>query len=112
MALDAIRVVVGNELPAVLMTLTDEALDAVIDVSAVSTVVTVTFHLSGSTTTLSTITCTKPNGGADGIVRFDFTGGVLDVAAGSYAGDINIDFNGSVQTVYETLRFRVRAANA
>jgi len=42
-------------------------------------------------------------------VQFGFTGGVLDVDPGMYEGEIAIDFNGQVQTVFDTLRFTVRA---
>lgn len=107
---DVIRLVVGDELPAISLTLTDELLGSALDLSASTTVITVKFHLTGSATTLSTITCTKPGGGGDGVVQFDFAGGVLDVAAGSYEGDILVAYSGSVQTVYDTLRFRIRAA--
>ncbi len=37
-----------------------------------------------------------------------FTGGVLNVDPGMYEGEIVINFNGQVQTVYDTLRFTVR----
>ena len=48
MALDAIKTVVGNKLPAALMALTDEALE-------LPEHVTVTFHRSGSTTIRSLV---------------------------------------------------------
>jgi len=107
---DPIRVVVGDELPAVTLSLTDENDGTALDLSAGTTSVTVKFHLAGSATTLSTITCAKVGGGSGGQVTFDFTSGELSVAAGAYEGDILINWNGSIQTVYDTLRFRVRAA--
>ena len=107
---DVIRVVVGDEFPIVQLTLTQDNTELPVDLSAGTTSVSVKFHVAGSTTTLSTISCTKVTDGSDGLVQFDFTGGVLDVAAGAYEGDILIDFNGDIQTVYDTIRFRVREA--
>lgn len=107
---DAIRVVVGDELPAVVLTLTDDITGDAIDLSAATTTVSLKFHLAGSTTTLSTISCSKVSGGSTGLVSFDFAGGELDVDAGAYEGDILISYNGSIQTVFDTVRFRVRAA--
>ena len=66
------------------------------------------FRLKGGTTTLSTITTTKLTNGADGKVFFNFAGGVLDVDPGEYEGEIVTNFNGNLQTVYDTLNFRVR----
>lgn len=105
---DVIRVVAGDELPTIRLSLTDEDTDVVTDLSAGTTTVTVKFRLAGSLVTLSTISTTKVGGGTGGQVDFDFSGGVLDVAAGAYEGEILIDFNGDIQTVFDILRFRVR----
>ena len=51
------------------------------------------------------ITVTLP----DGKVQFNFANGVLDVDPGEYEGEIVVDQNGSLQTVYDVLRFRVRS---
>lgn len=104
---DVIRVVSGDSKPDVTLTLTDEITGDPFDLSAVSTVVRVYFRAAGTTTLLSTITCTKTDA-VNGEVSFDFSGGVLDVAAGMYEGEIEVDFNGAKHTVYETLKFRVR----
>ena len=109
---DIIRTVVGDELPTVTLTLTDESSGSAIDLSASTTVVTVKFHVKGATTVLSTIACGKVGDGSGGQVTFTFAGGVLDVAAGAYEGDIVVDYNSSLQTVYDTLQFRVREAVA
>ncbi len=106
---DVIRVIVGDELPLIQLALTNEDTGAVIDLSAGTTSVSVKFYLAATTTVLSTISCSKVTDGSDGLVNFNFAGGVLDVDAGAYEGEIEIDFNGSVHTVYEVLRFRVRA---
>jgi hypothetical protein len=70
--------------------------------------VTVKFRKAATTTVLSTITCSKLSGGTTGQVQFSFVGGVLDVDPGMYEGEVIINFDGQVQTVYDTLRFTVR----
>jgi hypothetical protein len=108
MAADVIRLVEGDEKPVIVVTLTDDQTGSPIDLSLSTTVVTIKFREAGTTTLLSTITCTKISGGTTGQVQFNFTGGVLDVDPGMYEGEIVINFNGEVQTVYDTLRFTVR----
>jgi hypothetical protein len=108
MATDVIRLVAGDERPVVILTLTDDITGGVIDLSAGSTTVSIKFRAAATTTVLSTITCSKLSGGTTGQVQFDFNGGVLDVDPGSYEGEVVINYNGQVQTVYDTLRFTVR----
>jgi hypothetical protein len=67
------------------------------------------FRTAGSTSILSTITCEKVDGGTTGVVRFNFPNGVLDVEPGLYEGEVEIDFDGQIQTVYEVLKFNVRS---
>jgi len=109
MATDVIRLVEGDEKPLIVLTLTDDITGTPIDLSAATTTVSVKFRKAGTTTLLSTISCTKLSGGTTGQVQFGFSGGVLDVDAGAYEGEVVVDYNGAVQTVYETLRFTVRA---
>jgi len=108
MAVDVIRLVEGDERPVIVLTLTDDNTGSPIDLSLSTTVVTVKFREAGTTTLLSTISTSKLSGGTTGQVQFDFTGGVLNVDPGMYEGEIVINFNGQVQTVYDTLRFTVR----
>jgi len=105
---DVIRLVKGDSLPIIQLTLTDDVANTVLDLSPASTTVSVRFRASGSTTLLNTIACTKSTDGTDGQVEFDFQGGVLNVDPGEYEGEIVVDFNGQTQTVYEILNFRVR----
>ena len=107
---DVIRVVKGDELPTVTLTLTDDVTGSAIDLSAGTTSVSIKFRAVGSTTVSSTITCTKSTDGADGKVNFNFSSGVLDVDEGMNEGEIIINKNGSLQTVYDLLKFRVRAS--
>lgn len=106
--MDVIRLVQGDERPIVVITLMDDVTNTPLNLSASTTSVVVKFRTQGSTTLLSTIPCSKVEGGSTGQVQFDFTGGVLDVDPGMYEGEIVVDFDGVVQTVYETIRFRVR----
>lgn len=106
---ETIKLVKGDELPQITLTLTDDVTSNAVNLSSATTTVSVKFRKKGSTTTLSTISTTKTTDGSNGKVHFDFSGGVLDVDPGEYEGEVVIDFNGSVQTVYDVLKFRVRA---
>lgn len=108
MAVDVIRLVKGDERPVIVLTLTDDVTGSPIDLSLISTTVSVKFREAGTTTLLSTITCLKIGAGTTGQVQFDFLGGVLDVDPGMYEGEVVISFGGQIQTVYDTLRFTVR----
>lgn len=108
MAVDVIRLVKGDERPVIVLTLTDDITNSPIDLSLSTTTIQVKFRKAGTTTLLSTINCSKLSGGTTGQVQFNFSGGVLDVDAGMYEGEIVISFNGDIQTVYDTLRFTVR----
>ena len=102
---DVIRLVKGDEKPLITVTLTDDSNSSAMDLSAGTTSVTVKFRAKGSTTTLSTITTTKVGDGTAGQFTFDFSGGALTNAS---AGEIIVNFNGAIHTVYDLLQFRVR----
>jgi len=104
-----IPLVTGDNRPYVRLTLTDVNTGEPINVSGVTNIVRVYFRAAGSTTVLATLICTKPNGGADGVVQFSFPGTTLDVPPGSYEGEIEIDFSGETQTIYDVLKFQLRA---
>ena len=106
--MDVIRLVRGDEKPVIKLTLTDDVSGLPVDLTLSTTSVYVKFRAVGSTTLLATINCTKIGTGDTGQVYFDFSGHVLDVDPGLYEGEIIVDFNGIVQTLYDTMRFRVR----
>jgi len=108
MAADVIRLVSGDDKPVVILTLTDDISGAPYDLSPVNTSVFIKFRASGTTQTLAQIGCTKLGSGTDGRVQFNFVGGVLNVPPGAYEGEVIVSEAGLLQTVYETLRFRVR----
>jgi hypothetical protein len=103
-----IKLVRNDNRPYIRLTLTSSIDGTPIDVSAVDTDVNVYFRAVGTTTVLTTLVCSKPNGGADGVVQFSFPNGALDVPAGSYEGEIEISFGGSLQTIYQPLKFVIR----
>jgi hypothetical protein len=106
-ATDVIRLVSGDERPVVILTLTDDVTGSAIDLSSSTTTASVKFRKAGTTTLLSTISCTKT--GVAGQIQFLFNNGELDIDPGMYEGEVVISFNGEIQTVFETLRFTVRA---
>jgi hypothetical protein len=103
--MSVIKLVQGDNLPYIKMTLSNPDGTAV-DVS--SATVTVKFRAVNTTTVLSTITCTNVTDGTDGVVKFNFPGTTLDVDPGQYEGEVEIDFAGLHQTVYNIINFLVR----
>lgn len=108
-ATDVIRLVSGDGRPVIVLTLTDDTTGAAIDLSAATTSVYVKFRKAGTTDSPAIIYCTKVSSGSTGQVQFDFSGGTLvDVVPGMYEGEVVINFNDVLHTVFETLRFTVR----
>lgn len=105
---EIIRLVKNDNLPGITITLTDDVTGDPIDLSAGSTVVVVKFRKTGTTTVLATLACTKVGTGSGGMVQFAFPGATLNVAAGNYEGEIEINFNGEYQTVFDLLKFKLR----
>lgn len=105
---DKIKLVQGDNLPFIKLTLTDPITSLPIDLSDTDTIVRVYFRAVGADTILSTINCMKIDGGANGQVKFNFGSNELDVDPGLYEGEVNIDFGGFQQTVYDVLKFQVR----
>lgn len=106
---EKIKLVQGDNLPYIRLTLTDPTTGEPINLSDPGVVVRVYFRAAGSTTVLSTILCEKVSGGATGQLRFNFQNGVLDVDPGLYEGEIEVDFDGQTQTVYDVLKFSIRS---
>jgi len=107
--MSAIRLVQGDNFPEVTLTLTNRQTGDVLDLSAATTVVVVKLRAATGTTILSTLTCTKPNGGSDGVVKFYFPANTLNIPAGNYQGEIEISYNGQYLTAFDLLQFVVRA---
>lgn len=101
-----IKLVQGDNRPYVRLTLrqSDGTTMNLSDATAV-----VYFRAAGASTVLATLPCTKINGGVNGEIVFNFPGNALNVAPGEYEGEVEVDFSGEKQTVYEILKFSVRA---
>lgn len=80
-----------------------------IDVSDVTAVVYMKFRKQGSTTIIDTMTCINETDGTDGRVVLIWSPTALaGLTAGLYEGELYIDFNGVIQTVYDVVRFNIR----
>lgn len=106
---NVIKLVQGDNLPEITLTLTDRQTALPLDLSAATTTVVVKLRAATGTTVLSTLTCSKPNGGADGVVKFYFPGTTLNIPPGQYQGEIEISFNGQILTAFDLLDFVLRA---
>jgi hypothetical protein len=107
--MSTIKLVQGDNLPQVTLTLTDLQTGSPLDLSASTTVIVVKLRALGGTTVLSTLTCVKTNGGTDGVVMFYFPANTLNIPAGQYQGEIEISYNGQYLTVFDLLQFTLRA---
>lgn len=107
MTTDRIYLVQGDiNRPQVQATITDENTGAIIDITGAT--VLLKFRQVGSSTLQATITGTVTSG-SGGVVVFPMTEEALSGPGGEYEGEIEIEFTGgSVQTVYDLLKFRVR----
>lgn len=107
--MSAIKLVQGDNLPEVTLTLTDRQTGDPLDLSGSTTTIVVKLRAATGTTVLSTLICSKPNGGSDGVVKFYFPANTLDIPAGNYQGEIEISYNGQFLTVFDLLQFVLRA---
>lgn len=103
---EKIKLVQGDNLPYILLALTNSD-GTPLDVSGAT--VQVSFREAGTTTVLAVLPCMNVTDGTDGQVQFNFPGTTLDVDPGMYEGEIEIDFGGLRQTIYDILKFSVRA---
>lgn len=94
--------------PSIQVYLTDDETGLPIDVSNANDIVTMYFQKYGETDPKASLVGSKPNGGTDGLVQFDWTDGDLD-ESGEFEGEIEIAFaSGKTQTMYDKLSFTVR----
>lgn len=106
---DVIRLVQGDGRPGLTFTIADDVTGTAIDLSDPTTAVLFKFRAAGTTTILTTVTCSKVGDGSTGQAQMQWPAGSLDVDPGEYEGEVSVDFNGQVQSLYEVIRFRVRA---
>jgi hypothetical protein len=104
---ERIKLVQGDNLPSITLKLTRED-GSPINLDDPDIFVRVFFRQAGSETVLATLICEKVAPLSDGVVRFNFPGTTLNVDPGFYEGEVSIDYDGLIETVYETLKFSVR----
>lgn len=123
---EKIKLVAGDTRPQLVFAITDDYTKLPIDLSNPATAVALRFRKVGASAVKEVMTCGKLAGllNADGSVSYDApynvpgAGGrafmdwsptALDTE-GEYEGEIEITFpDGGVQTVFETLKFKVRS---
>jgi hypothetical protein len=119
---DTINLVSGDAKPELNFTLRDSSTAAVgktldeedpttwlaIDLTAQT--IRVHFRLLGSTSILDTMVCGRHAPYTDGKCFMQWNATTLDVDAGTYEGEIELeDTGGSKQTIFDKLKFKVRA---
>lgn len=105
----AINLVQGDTLPIISLILSDKDTGKPIDLSLPNTTVQMYFRAVGTTTILYTIHCSLYSDGSDGRVIFNFTTGQLSTLVGAFEGEVEINFNGQIQTVFDIIKFNIRA---
>jgi hypothetical protein len=106
---DVIKLVQGDTLPSITITLTDEVTGAAFDLSGGGTSIAIKFRAVNATTVLATIVGSVVDG-PNGVFEFDFTPSVLlGIDPGQYEGEIKVTTAAGLQTVFEPIKFRVRA---
>jgi len=100
-----IKLVQGDNRPYIRLTLTDVDKEPI---NLTDATVRVYFREAGAETILSTLVCSIVGDPTEGVVTFNFPGNTLNVEQGIYEGEVEIDFGGETQTVYDILRFNVR----
>jgi len=103
-----IKLVQNDTAPEIEVTLDDKSTGAPFDVSGAGDVVRFHFKKVGAPVPKATIICSKPNGGADGVVRISWGENDLDTP-GDYEGEMEITLGtGKITSIYNVLRFVVR----
>lgn len=122
---EKIKVVQGDTRPQLIFSITDQQTLAPINLSDSSTVTLVKFRPAGSATVKATMTCGKLPGvvledgsinfaapydvpGAGGRLYMNWSPTALDTA-GDFEAEIEITFaDGTIQTAFDTIKFKVR----
>jgi len=107
---ERIGLVQGDDLPFIRLQFSDGQTGAALNLSDPEVIVAVRFRAHRQTEVLFSTVCEKVDGGHQGVVRFNFSPDLLDVPAGLYEAEVEIDFEGQKQTIYDPIRFVVREA--
>ena len=105
---EKIKLVQGDTRPALVCTITDDTTNTPINLTGATVVLK--FRAAGATTLTATVTGAITDGPAGQVAFYPATAPeMLQGAPGDYEGEIEITFADSqIQTIYDTLRFRVR----
>jgi hypothetical protein len=105
---EKIKLVQGDTRPALVCTITDDTTGTAINITGAT--VRLKFRAAGATTLTATVTGAVTNGTAGQVAFYPASAPeMLQGAPGDYEGEIEITFADSqIQTIYDTLRFRVR----
>lgn len=105
---DKIKLVQGDTRPALVCTITDDTTGAPISLGGATVVLK--FRAVGATTLTASVNGSVTDGPNGVVVFFPATApAMLAGEAGDYEGEIEITYSdGTVQTVYDLLKFKVR----
>jgi hypothetical protein len=112
----SIELVQGDDKPDIKITIRDsntgepgdpESWD-VVDLSPANVTVSMKFRRQNTTTILETFTLSKVDGGTGGEVLLLWNPTSLDVDPGNYEGELEINENGSIQTLTDILKFKIK----
>lgn len=106
---DRIKLVKDDTRPALVCNITDDTTGGVIALTGATVVLK--FRALGSTTLQATVTGSVTDGPNGQVTFYPASNpAMLQGDAGDYEGEIEITFaDGTVQTVYDVLKFKVRA---
>jgi len=104
-----INLVANDTNPSLIIQITDKTTGGGFNLSPSDREVFLKFREEGSDVSLFEQPTTKQNGGFSGIVIMDWPTGGLNVPEGIYEGEIFIRTNGSIHTIYDIVKFNVRA---
>lgn len=104
--MEEINLVQNDRHPDIYFTVKDLNTGDAIDVTNIT--VRLHFRQLGVSAIKSTIVGTKPNGGADGYVKFTWPAGALDTP-GPHEGEVELEYlDGTKHTIFAKQPFRVR----
>lgn len=103
-----IKLVQGDTKPALVCSITDEITGVAINITGAT--VLLKFRVAGSTTLTATVTGSVTNGAAGEVAFYPASAPAMLLGeAGDYEGEIQITFSdGTIQTVYDLLKFKLR----
>jgi len=103
-----IKLVQGDTKPALVCSITDEITGVAINITGAT--VLLKFRAAGATTLTATVTGSVTNGAAGEVAFYPASAPTMLLGeAGDYEGEIQITFSdGSIQTVYDLLKFKLR----